>query len=439
MSWNIICARVLTLMFLAGLFIPDARPQQKTNFDRDLAISMLNNVAKDIQKHYYDPKLHGLNWDATVLEAKKKIQSSTSLNMALAHIAQALVTLNDSHTFLLPPPRPYVHDYGFQTEMIGDQCFVTRVRPGSDAEAKGLRPGDELIGLEGYRPLRDDLWKMEYRYNVLRPEPKLRLVLRDVQGQQRQVEVMAKFKQLPRVQDLTGDGIWNVIRDAETEEHLTRARWAEVGDDVLVLKFPIFALDASEVESLIKKARQRPALILDLRGNPGGSIDTLKALLGGMFEKDVKIADRVGRKESKPEIAKSSQRNAFAGKLVVLMNSRSASAAELFARIVQLEKRGVVMGDSSSGSVMEAKMYHYTLGQDVVVYYGAEITEYDLIMSDGKSLEHAGVRPDELLLPTAADLAAGRDPVLARAAALLGTRLSPEGAGKMFPYEWPEK
>jgi C-terminal processing protease CtpA/Prc len=74
---------------------------------------------------------------------------------------------------------------------------------------------------------------------------------------------------------------------------------------------------------------------------------------------------------------------------------------------------------------------------DVRLYYGVQVTESDLIMEDGKSLEHVGVTPDEVVLPTPADLAAGRDPAMVRAAELVGQKISPEEAGKFFPFEWP--
>jgi len=47
-----------------------------------------------------------------------------------------------------------------------------------------------------------------------------------------------------------------------------------------------------------------------------------------------------------------------------------------------------------------------------------------------------GVTPDVTVLPTASDLAEGRDPALAKAAELGGLKLDPIAAGKMFPFEW---
>jgi C-terminal processing protease CtpA/Prc len=108
----------------------------------------------------------------------------------------------------------------------------------------------------------------------------------------------------------------------------------------------------------------------------------------------------------------------------------------LFARTVQLEKRGTVVGDRSQGAVMRSRFHDHESGMDIVAFYGASVTDADIVMSDGKSLEHAGVLPDHWSLPTGADMAAHRDRVLSLAASIVGVEIEPEKAGTFFPLKW---
>jgi carboxyl-terminal processing protease len=172
-------------------------------------------------------------------------------------------------------------------------------------------------------------------------------------------------------------------------------------------------------------------LIIDLRGNGGGSLAALSALVGNVFDHDVLVATERPRAKERSEIAKPA-RNAFLGKLFVLVDSRSASAAEMFARVVQIERRGAVVGDRTAGAVMAAQFFPHTVGEGAVAFYAMEVTVADVRMSDGASLEKVGVQPDIFAVPTPTDLAAKRDPVLAHAVELAGGTMSPEQAGQLF-------
>lgn len=414
-----------------------ARPEQYTKADREFAQEMLKKVAEDISKYYYDSKLHGLDWDGKVREAKKNIETADSLNGAVSEIAALLDSLNDSHTSFYPPPRTTTHDYGFRMEIIGEHCFVTRVISGSDAERKGLKSGDEILAVNDHPVTRKTIWRIQYIYDVLRPQPGLRLTLADAGSQPRQLEVMATIRTSRVVTYFLHQGINQIVRDSDNAHHARRARYFEKGDDLLVVKIPRFAFSAEEADNIIGNMRKHKGVVLDLRDNHGGFTSTLDRLLGGIFQYDRSIYDRVGRDSTKPVIATGRHRDAFTGRFVVLIDSESASASEVFARVVQLERRGFVVGDRSAGMVMESRFYPHPVGLDERVAYGATITGADLVMADGKSLEHVGVEPDIVILPTAQDLANGRDPVLAKAAGLVGAKLSPEEAGTAIPYEDP--
>jgi C-terminal processing protease CtpA/Prc len=430
------CAAALLLAAIPGA---DLLSQQKMdNFNRDRARAMLRDAYDDVKKHYYDTKYHGLNIDARFHEYDQKIGDASSLSQSFGDIAGFLDGLNDSHTFFTPPRRTHRVDYGYRVQMYGDDCFVTRVRPGTDAESK-VHPGDQVLGYNKLAVNRQDFWKMSYYFNSLAPQRASLLDVRDPSGQSRQLTIDAKVRELKRVLDFTGqDGagdIWDYIREEENSDHVVRQRWVDAGD-VMIWKMPEFFIEDREVDRIFGEARKHKTLILDLRGNPGGAIVTLDRMLGHLFDHDVKIADRVGRKEMKPEIAKTRGGDTFSGKLIVLVDSTSASCAELFPRVIQLEHRGTVIGDRTAGAVMESRHYPGSQGTNTKIFYGFSVTEADLTMTDGKSLEHIGVTPDEIVIPTAQDLASGKDPVLARALELAGQKVDPVAVGKMFPFEW---
>ena len=425
-----------TLSLLAFLFFiltPVTNAQKVENKDRERGQIMLMRIKDQLKKNYYDPEYRGVNLDARFQTASEKIKEAQSVGQIFGTIAQVLFEFEDSHTFFIPPGRSNKIDYGWDMQVIGDRCFVTSVDKGSDAETKGVKPGDEVLDAGGYKLGRANMWKFQYLYNALRPQPFIRVTLRSPNAEPRQLELLAKQTTGKQIVDLTNYNEWmQIVRKSERDADLGRDRFKSFGEDLLIWKMNEFDLTDSQVDDALSKAAKHKALIIDLRGNSGGWVTTITRVVANLFDHDVKIADGKWRKEVKPLTAKSRGQKTFAGKVTILVDSRSASAAELLARTIQLEKRGNVIGDQTAGAVMTSRQYPDEIGLDVVIFYGVSVTVADMIMSDGKSLEHVGVTPDELRLPTGEDLAGARDTVLSYAASLHGVTLDPVEAAKFF-------
>jgi len=408
---------------------------QNLGFERERHVIILRSIKEDIKKNYYDPQFHGIDLDAQFKNAEQAIQQATSIGKMSGIIAQTLVNFDDSHLFFVPPGKVNKTRYGFDMQMVGDACYVTRVNEKSDAFKKGLRVGDQIMDIEKFTPTRKDLWLMNYYFRALRPQPVIELGIRKPDGKQSIVQIeaiIASGKQIVNLADSTID-INNYIR--ESEDAYTESRRQFIYDQekqFMIWQMPSFSLTPADIDSIMDKAKDKDALIIDLRNNGGGRVDTLKRMIGWFFEQDVKIGDEKTRKETKEMIAKSKGKDCYKGKVVVLVDSESGSAAEIFAKVIQLQKRGEILGDVSAGAVMESRYFPHQQGLDVVIFYGASVTIADLIMTDGKSLEKTGVVPDEKILPTAQDLAENRDPVLAKAIKNLGFEMTAEQAGSLF-------
>lgn len=155
---------------------------QSIAFKKEQAEAIVAEVAEAVQKQYYDPKLNGVDWDAQRREATRKIENASTSNQTFANIAAMLDSLNDSHTYFIPPPRSFSLDYGWRIEAIGERCFVTRVRPETDAETK-VHPGDEILAINDYTPARANIHRIEYVLDTLRPQSKIQVTVRTITGE----------------------------------------------------------------------------------------------------------------------------------------------------------------------------------------------------------------------------------------------------------------
>ena len=399
---------------------------------------MLREIWKSVKKNYYDPNFRGIDIDARYHEYNAQLAKAGTPSAAFHVIAAFLSGFHDSHLFFVPPNRNLRFDSGYRIGMVGDRCFVTMVKPKTDAFEK-LHPGDEIAHFQGYTVTRDDFHDVDYFFHRLSPLPVEQLDIFSPDGERRTVDVKSSYREVKQslvVGDDQDADLWDELRESEKDERRFEERTVET-DKVLYWKIAMFHADPMTLDAIFNKAKNHPTLILDLRDNGGGSVDTLEHLIGHLFDHDVKIAELVSRKPEKPMIAKANSKP-YTGKVIVLINSGSASASELLARVIQLEHRGTVVGDRSAGAVMESRIYHDSVGIDTKVFYATSITFANLLMADGKSLENVGVVPDEKVLPSAKDLANHLDPAMSRAAELADVKLTSAEAGKLFPYLWAD-
>jgi carboxyl-terminal processing protease len=191
--------------------------------------------------------------------------------------------------------------------------------------------------------------------------------------------------------------------------------------DVGIIAFNVFLLEP--VLGDIKKAIDRfqahgaKALIIDLRGNPGGhgamAIPIASRLVNAPLTLgSIQFRDFPQKLVAQPEAGVTP----FLGPVAILTDEGTASASEILAAGLQEAKRAVVVGDASLGAVLPSVIEQLPHGA-VMQYVVA-----DFKTPKGVLLEGRGVQPDKRVVETRAGLRSGHDPVLD--AALVAVRAS---------------
>jgi carboxyl-terminal processing protease len=156
------------------------------------------------------------------------------------------------------------------------------------------------------------------------------------------------------------------------------------------------------------------SVILDLRNNPGGYLDTAVTVAGEWIHEDTVVEERSS--DGKSNKLKSSGISRLAGlPTVVLINGGSASASEIVSGALKDAKEAVLVGEKSFG---KGSVQDYTpLGDGSAL----KLTVALWYTPSGVNINKEGIQPDVTVKLTTDDFNADKDPQMDKAVELLAT------------------
>jgi carboxyl-terminal processing protease len=201
-----------------------------------------------------------------------------------------------------------------------------------------------------------------------------------------------------------------------------RVELTQLDDGIAVLRLTRFSAEVRvELRRAIEQSTGARALILDLRGNTGGDYAMFTWLAAQLMTSPREVMTTVRREaagQRRSALLLRPSTEAFPGPLAVLTDRRTASASELMTTTLVEQRNAITVGESTCGCVVAVRTEHVLPDGG-----GLRIAETGFVSARGRRMEGEPLPPTRLVLPTLADLRAGRDPVLDEARRLLSERL----------------
>jgi len=174
------------------------------------------------------------------------------------------------------------------------------------------------------------------------------------------------------------------------------------------------SIRSADFDAAFERYRTAPAIILDVRPNPGGN-DALAFEIAGRFTPStisigyVKFRNGPAHSDfTSPQTRTESPRGAwqYNGRVFLLIGRRCASSNESFIAAMDRLPNVTLVGDRTAGATANPGTYNLANGWTYTVSRWIEYTADNLVIEDN------GIAPDVFVAASAADFAAGRDPVI---------------------------
>jgi len=261
---------------------------------------------------------------------------------------------------------------GAAIEQRDGRTFFAKVFEDSPAEAAGLAPGDELLSVDGEAVAPLSVEEVMRRLRGKAGTSVALEVLPAGEAEPREVAVVRRVLSVPAVED---------VQMVDPERRVGYLRLTD-------FRYGVQKPFRRAVRQLTDQGAQ--ALILDLRDNPGGSLFSAIEVAGALLE-----GGRVARTRGRalgatwtydvPWLA----HPAWRGPLAVLVNGRTASAAEVVVSALAQHKRATVVGTTTFGKGAVQIYLPIEWGASAV-----SVTVARVFDAEGECLDGRGVVPD---------------------------------------------
>ena len=141
----------------------------------------------------------------------------------------------------------------------------------------------------------------------------------------------------------------------------------------------------------LKKNGSLKGLILDLRGNPGGLLDQAERISNLFLKSGVIVTTSTG--DSKKPYRATPEDYEYSGRVVVLVDSGSASASEIVAGALKNNERAIVIGDTTFGKGSVQQIFDLNDGSALKLTIAQYLTPGDI------SIQDIGITPDIQISP----------------------------------------
>ncbi|HMO77754.1 MAG TPA: S41 family peptidase [Candidatus Paceibacterota bacterium] len=343
-------------------------------------------------------------WRVWELMDKKFVAASTSssitaedkVNGAIEGMVKAY---GDPYTAFLPPVESaaFAEDIsgnfsgvGMEIGIRNDLITIIAPLPGTPAERAGLLPGDIITEIDGKTT---DRMRVDEAVRLIRGEKGTEVVLSVYR------EGNLEIKTYP------------VIRD--TIDIPTIA--TEKVDDVFIIRlFSFNALSEMKTQEALREYTRSGAkkLVLDLRGNPGGYLQSAVAIASYFLPTGKVVVKESYRETDMEKLYRSTGRTIHDfnnGDFVVLIDGGSASASEILAGALREHEIATLIGVNSFGKGSVQELVSLPEGSSVKITVARWLTPHGISISEG------GLKPDIVIARTPEDRLNAKDPQQAAA------------------------